>query len=127
LLLAGDDPQAALAVAQPDELGARASIAESLMALANGRTAPAAVAQSAGRDIGAWLDRFAALLRLALRPGATMPPFASFADLTSRLEMSRLFALQRELGRARSLLGSGMREDLLLYELCCQWRDAARG
>ncbi len=127
LQMAGNDPQAALAVAAPDELAARASLAKSLLSLANGRTEPSVVSASAGKEVALWLERFAALLRLSVRSVSLKSPFEELRDLTSRLEMSRLFALQREQGRIRALLGSGLREDLMLYELCCQWRDAARG
>lgn len=127
LVLAGNDPEVALAIASPEELGARANVAKSLLSLARGQIEPATVMASAGREVGTWLDRFAALLRLSMRDVPLSSPFAEFSDLTSRLEMSRLFALQREQGRVRTLLGSGLREDLMLYELCCQWREAARG
>lgn len=122
--LAGGDPEAVTRWS-PAELSRVESLAETLLALAQGSVSILAAQARLSEDIEQSLWVWASLLAAARRPPppGLSPGLGRWLNLTSRLEVSRLWTLTQSLTRARNLRGSGMREDLLLLDLLEQWRQ----
>lgn len=122
LALAGNDPELAVDNLRPETWSALATVTRRLIDLAGGgldATAFSAVGKGEG---AALLQRWSRLIALGVRGDRLgSEPFDAWIDLTSRVEMSTLLPLATQLERARGLAGSGVREDLLIYDLAVRW------
>ncbi len=124
LELGHGDPEAAQALLEASTWKEWVELAERLARLAAGAVSPGAFAALYAKDGTRLLQRWSALIAFGMR-GASVgtPPLDALTGLTSRMEMSRLIPLATQLERARGLLGSGVREDLLVYDLSCRWAE----
>lgn len=118
-----DDPEAAMAMLQTEQWAEWTTLVDRLLAIARG-TAPMLLAASYPRDGARLLERWSRLLGFAVRAGSAPPatgPWAAWLALTSRVEMSRLLPFATQLERSRAMLGSGVREDLMIGDLARRW------
>ena len=124
LSLSNGDPEAALSVLQAAVWTEWLQLAERLRQLAAGTLAAGAFGALYAKDGGRLLQRWSELIGFATRAEPVgIAPLDALSGLTSAGEMSRLLPLATQLERARGLLGSGVREDLLVYELSCRWAE----
>jgi len=125
LALSGGDPESALAMLEPEVWKAIASLIRGLTDLAHRRTDVHAFAFEHKSQGAALLQRWSRLLSLAVQAEPTdNQALAAWISLTSRLEMSTLLPIATQVERARALAGSGVREDLLIFDLAARWIDA---
>ena len=125
LALAGNDPELALENLRPDVWSALAALTQKLIDVAQGRLDFGSLAVNPKGEGAVLLQRWSRLIALAVRgEHLGSAPFDAWVDLTSRLEMSTLLQLATQLERARGMAGSGVREDLLLYDLAARWSQA---
>ena len=125
LILTGGDPESALATLAPESWASFSTLTQRLIDLAQGRYDASAFAAAYRGDGTLLLQRWSRLIALAVhaeRLGSE--PFDAFVGLTSRWEMSTLLPLATQLESARGLIGSGVREDLLVYDLAVRWAEA---
>ncbi|MFO1496154.1 MAG: DNA polymerase III subunit delta' [Lysobacterales bacterium] len=118
-----DDPEAAAAMLQKDVWSEWSTLVERLLAVAKGAP-PMALVASYARDGARLLERWSRLLGYAVRADGTSTagaPWSAWSALTSRVEMSRLLPFATQLERSRAMLGSGVREDLMLGDLARRW------
>lgn len=125
LALAGNDPELAVENLRPETWNALATVTKRLIELARGSLDPVEFS-AVGKGEGALLlQRWSRLIALGVRGDRLgSEPFDAWIDLTSRVEMSTLLPLATQLERARGLAGSGVREDLLIYDLAVRWSHA---
>ncbi len=106
----------------PDQWNAIATLVQRLTELARGGSDASSFVAAYRNDGGLLLQRWSRLIALAVRAEPlAAEPFDTYVALTSRLEMSTLLPLATQLERARGLAGSGVREDLLVYDLAARW------
>jgi DNA polymerase III subunit delta' len=125
LVLSGGDPELALDSLNAESWAAISSLAQQLLALARAELAPAAFAASYRKDAVRLLQSWSRLIALML--GSETSGHAAFdalLDLTSAVEISTLLPLATQLERARGMIGSGVREDLLVFDLAARWSQA---
>lgn len=123
LAIAGGDPELAEAMLAPEAWGDWTALRDQLLELARGRLPAVLFAQAAARAAAPLLLRWSRLLALAVRGGHTGDPgWDAFVGLTSACEMSRLQPFVTQLESSRAMLGSGVREDLMLAELARRWQ-----
>lgn len=123
LEIAGGDPELAATMLAPEAWAEWTALRDQLLELARGRLPAVLFAQAASRAAGPWLLRWSRLLALAVRGSHTKDPgWDAFVGLTSACEMSRLEPFVKQLESARAMLGSGVREDLMLAELARRWQ-----
>lgn len=118
-----DDPEAAMAMLQGEQWAEWTTLVDRLLAIAQG-TAPMMLVASYPREGARLLERWSRLLGFAVRSGSTATttgPWGAWLALTSRLEMSRLLPFATQLERSRAMLGSGVREDLMIGDLARRW------
>ena len=124
LELGHGDPEAALSLAEASTWKEWVELAERLARLATGGLSPGAFAGFYPKDGVRLLQRWSALIAFGMRGSSVgTPALDALTGLTSRMEMSRLMPLATQLEWARGLLGSGVREDLLVYDLSCKWAE----
>ena len=125
LALSGGDPESALAMLEPAVWSAITALIRSLTDLAHRRINVNAFVAEHKTQSAALLQRWSRLLALAVQaePMAN-EALAAWIGLTSRLEMSTLLPLATQVERARAWAGSGVREDLLIYDLAARWFEA---
>lgn len=124
LELGHGDPEAALGLLEANAWKEWVELAERLARLAAGTLSPGAFAAFYPKDGIRLLQRWSALIAFGMRGnGVGTAALDALTNLTSRMEMSRLLPLATQLERARGLLGSGVREDLLVYDLSCRWAE----
>jgi DNA polymerase-3 subunit delta' len=124
LALAHGDPEAAQALLEPANFAQISEVGARLSKLARGELSASAFAALYARNAAQLLLSWSALIGFAMRAEPlSLPVFDDLVRLTSSVEMSRLLPLATQLERARGLLGSGVREDLLVYELSCRWAE----
>ncbi|HWS25628.1 MAG TPA: hypothetical protein VN259_03550, partial [Xanthomonadales bacterium] len=125
LALAGNDPELALENLRPEVWSALAGLTQKLIDVAQGRLDSGSLAVNPKGEGAVLLQRWSRLIALAVRgEHLGSAPFDAWVDLTSRLEMSTLLPLATQLERARGMAGSGVREDLLIYDLAARWSQA---
>ncbi len=124
LAISHGDPEAAVQILAPGAWAEWTQLAEQLVDIASGRLAPTQFFALHAKDGARMLERWSGLIAVAMNAeGLDVPELDKLVRLTSRVEMSRLAPLATQLERARSMLGSGVREDLLIYELSCRWAE----
>lgn len=122
LRFSGGDPESALQALQPEQWNAIATLVQRLTELARGRGDASSFAAGYRNEGAALLQRWSRLIALAVQgEPLAAEPFDAYIALTSRMEMSTLLPLATQLERARGLAGSGVREDLLVYDLAARW------
>jgi len=124
LAISHGDPEAAAQILSPGVWAEWTQLAERLVEIANGRLTPTRFFGLYAKDGGRMLGRWSGLIAVSMNAdGLDVPGLDNLVRLTSRVEMSRLAPLAAQLERARGMLGSGVREDLLIYELSCRWAE----
>lgn len=121
------DPEAAVELLAPANFAEWTRLVERLVELATGRLLPQGLVAAYPRDGARLLQRWSQLLGFAVAgANAGDRGWDVWISLTSRLEMSRLLPFATQLERARALLGSGVREDLLIGDLARRWSELLR-
>lgn len=125
LVYSGGDPELALGVLEAAQWTALLGLLGKLGDLARGRLDAVAFHAAYRNEGPQLLQRWSRLIALVMRAEVVADgPFAAFVGLTSRFEMSTLLPLATQLERARALVGSGVREDLLILDLAARWSAA---
>jgi DNA polymerase-3 subunit delta' len=123
LAVAGGDPELAESLLAPGAWAEWTGLREQLSDLARGHLPAVVFAQSAAKVAGPLLARWSRLIALAVRGLRTGDPaWDAFVGLTSAREMSSLLPFVTQLESSRAMLGSGVREDLMLVDLARAWQ-----
>lgn len=125
LALSGGDPELALQWLTPDQWDAIAALTDRLVQLAQGQLDASAFSASYRKEAIHLLQRWSRLIALMLSSEDAEPGvFKPLIQLAEAVEYSTLLPLATQLERARGMMGSGVREDLLVYDLALRWSQA---
>lgn len=125
LELSGGDPELGLHWLAPEHWSAIVALAAQLVDLAHGRLDANAFAGGYRKDGVVLLQRWSRLIALMLGSDAvSSAAFKPLVELAGAVRYSTLLPLATQLERARGMIGSGVREDLMVYDLALRWSEA---
>ena len=125
LELSGGDPELGLHWLTPEHWSALVALAAQLVELAHGRLDAQTFAGSYRKEGVALLQRWSRLIALMLgSPQVEAGAFKPLVALAGAVQYTTLLPLATQLERARGMIGSGVREDLMVYDLALRWSEA---
>ena len=123
--LSGGDPEISLQWLAPDQWREILALSAQLVDLAHGRLDASTFSAGYRREGVTLLQRWSRLIALMLGAEAgSGGAFAALIELAAAVQYSTLLPLATQLERARGMIGSGVREDLMVYDLAVRWSQA---
>jgi DNA polymerase III subunit delta' len=125
LELSGGDPELGLHWLAPEHWSAIVALSAQLVDLAHGRLDASSFAGGYRKESVALLQRWSRLIALMLGSDKVdAGAFKPLVALAGAVQYTTLLPLATQLERARGMIGSGVREDLMVYDLAVRWSEA---